>query len=726
MPDNSSIVSLDPRAVINEAIDQKAQDIRWNDFLDKQADFFNIVRDAIEKFDSNSEKLGAVSTLLADEIKTFSDSKNGFEKRDEALHKAFDIIDSDALSSLFQSGAIDQAADEARRNAEHARIQEEKRREKDREDRRKRDREILDDKYFKAQSDFVAKFESSISDQANTALSVVDSIYSGNYGNAISGVSDLLGRVGEGEIESTGLAAVLESMGMTGAAEVTSYISAGLGGPAMAALMGSISSTDAIFDRIAQARFAAMQQGLTGIDALTLGPGMALQDNLASFASGIDTRTIQSVRETLFKNQAEWGSEEYNQGFDFAMQAQQRYGVGADVAAQYYVNQVIKGGESMNELNYQMETLQMTVENTSIGMEQMQQVIKNNTSTIAGAIGGDQLAAQNMALDMQQYYTEGTGRESQIMAGMIGNVNFATDPLAYQKMQEYIGQGYDETQAMMLVGMDYVSEGRVRGTYGGINYFTTPLDEGRGSLKEYLDNRDWSGLEAALTDFWDGNALNPAMTYFGLRAALKAQFGFTDQDVESPETITNAFRGVVEGVDMAEQGESGNINEAVRRDREGGRVLTDFSHIGTSYDTTNSLNRLMTGRDEIEFDEYGHIGSTGTALARLMYDAGVDFGEDGVTETELESMADQLRQVYIESGSEDDFSTWLTTDEGKERAQHIADQLANSSGYDASEERQRVTVEISLRDDLSQLFLVNVRGALDMIARDDGGQSGDI
>lgn len=726
--ENETSVTLDPKAVIRAAFDRRADELKteleYQSAIDSLMETVNAQTETVNKLiEAQSNNMDRLIDGIADLSDAVDDSEapssgRGARKRGgPGRRRPADDDDDEDVSE-----------DEARRRAEYERIEQEEQANKEQSRRRERDRKILDDRYFKAQQELVSKFENSVSSQTYGSFnSLLNGIYSADLKSLTGGISDLIGRVGEGEIESTGLAAVLEGMGMTGAAEAASTVSAYIGGPAMAAIIGGITSTDAIMDRVAQARYAAMQQGLTGLDAATLGPGAAWQDALRSFGSGIDTKTIQNVRETLFKNQAEWGSDEYNQGFDFAMNAQGRYGISATSAAKYYTEQVVKGGESMEELSRQMEYLHKTVENTSIGMEQMETVIANNTATLAkSSMGGDTLAAQSVALDMQRYFTEGTGRESQIAAGMMGNVNFATDPLAYQRMQDYLGQGYDETQAMMLVGMDYVSEGRVLGTYGGINYFTTPLDEGKGSLKQYLDARDWEGLEAALTDFWDGNALNPAMTYFGLRAALKAQFGFTDQDVESPETITSAFRSAYGGMDNAAEGGDFEYQQDIATDISERRFTDPGAYMGLGWTLrgTRNIDALMSSDDAVNLwsDNGRQFTGTGIELMQQLADAGVDLG-DQVTETELNAIGESLREAYSASGTDDSFSEWLHTSDAVSQAQQIADKM-DAQPTSETTTRTGVNVEISFVDDAATLLLAKVREAQDIDNRDSGGQAG--
>lgn len=721
--DNESVIKLDSTDAINAAWEQKFQEMTERRINDETMSVFNKMADLlVENFGENSP----LATLIKDNAKILADKTSSNE----------DVLQArENLNVLrgYSEETYQRAEQELEREEqEKEREKEKKQREKDEEDRRKErekkrkdDREALDDRLYGWQKDILSGATDSAAGQmAQHGRSLLSGIYDADLGNLTSGLSGILGSVGEGEIASTGLTAVLEGMGMTGAAEVASMTGSVLGGPIVAAILGGISSTDAIMDRVAQARYAAMQQGLTGWDAVTLGPGTAWQDMFYSFGSGIDARTIQSVRETLFKNQAEWGSDEYNQGFDFAMNAQGRYGISAANAAKYYTEQVVKGGESMEELSRQMEYLHKTVENTSIGMEQMETVVANNTRTLAASMGGDTLAAQSAALDMQRYFTEGTGRESQIAAGMMGNVNFATDPLAYQKMQDYLGQGYDETQAMMLVGMDYVSEGRVLGTYGGINYFTTPLDEGRDSLQYYLENRDWEGLEAALTDFWDGNALNPAMTYFGLRAALKAQFGFTDQDVESPETITNAFRSAYGGMDNAAEGGDFEYQQDIATDIDERRFTNPNSYMGLGWSLrgTRNIDELMSGEGDINLwsDNGGQFINTGIELMQQMVDAGVTL-DDQMSETELNAIATGLREAYSSAETDMSFSDWLHTSEGVSQAQQIADKM-DMQPITSESSTTRYGVEISFVDDAATFLRAFVREIDDTEQRDSGGQ----
>lgn len=743
--DNESSVKIDPSAAIQEAIEARRYETETRERINYLAQVVSDVAEAARMtIESTYEIKGVAKDVLAykaDELDAIKDALLDTSKGNDlasASNKG-SLADTeayiDALFSNYDLGQADRfygAAARFSREEAEALYQSELAKNQAEEEKAKAERDLAEARteatkqFYEGQLNAIqGVMDNPIGNGLNAATSIWGGLNSGNYGSVLNSIGGLLGQTSEFEGGAAGLAGVLESMGFGGAASAVGGLGMTLGGPAMAAVLGTIASGDALLDSVAQARYAAMRQGLTGIDAITLGPGTALQDALSSFGTGIDTRTIQQVRNTLFQNQAEWGSEEYDQGFDFAMGAQLNYGISADRAARYYTDMVVKGGESMDELNSQMDTLRMTVENTSIGMEQMEQVIKDNTATLARATGGDQLAAQGMALDLQQYYMNGTGRESGIAAGMIGNVDFATDPLAYEKFQNYVSQGYDETQAMMLASMDYVSEGRVLGTYGNHNYFIEPLTPNGLSLSDYLSARDFDGLEDALEEFWTADYGN-GMTYFGLRAALKAQFGFTDQDVESPQSIVDAFRGAMGGVDAASTGETYEYDAMVGTDRQSNRLL-DNGTIDNMIIGNSGINTLMRGDDELSvFTEEGggHFTDYGYRLAQLMQDAGVDFGDDGVTATELSRMGDALRSAYTESETEDDFSAWLMSDEGKTQAQLVAEKFENTTtSTQEARDRVDVNIEIGYRDGSEQTIMARVIDANRAIARDEGEQA---
>lgn len=725
--ENESTIRLDPDAAVSQAIAVKEQEDfyrRQAENLELKAEAQRLQIDALKRMGKNSREQEAILAVLNDAIKTLKDVNKSREERSSAASLGQAVVERSDISDVY----LKEAANEQERQREYDELKKRRAEEKQRQDQRKRDEELLNDRLYAAKQGLVSNIENSVFNQnAGNVQSLINGLYSGDYKGAAKGLSGIFGHTSEGSIEGIGIAGALEGMGLSSAASVAETMGAAAGGPAIAAILGTM-ATDNVLDTLEKARYAAMQQGLTGMDAVTLGPGAALQDTLYSFGTGIDSRTIQQVRSTLFKNQAEWGSEEYDQGFNFAMTAQGRYGIGAERAAKYYTDMVIKGGESMEELNTQMEVLHATVQNTSIGMEQMEQVIKDNTATIARSIGGDQLAAQGMALDMQRYYMDGTGRESMIAAGMVGNINFATDPLAYDKYQDYISQGYDETQAMMLASMDYVAEGRVTGQYGGINYFIEPLTSDGLAINDYLAARDFDGLEDALEEFWTARYGN-GMTVFGLKAALKAQFGFTEQDVESPQTIADAFRGAIGGVDEAATGETGDYNSLVALDRTDGRVMS-ASEIASQWSARGSraINDIMSGNDDIQLysDRAHEFTSAGFELARLMRDADVDFGDDGVTREELNRMAEALRSAYNESGTDQDFDEWLKSEEGKTQAQLVAERLENDTpgtGGEQAPPPTAVEVLISFVDGLDSLLRAEVINANRAIERDAGEQA---
>lgn len=522
------------------------------------------------------------------------------------------------------------------------------------------------------------------------------------------GIGDLFGAVQGGNLGKIGsvLGRVLPALG-----GVAATIGAG------AAIVGAVSGG---IDLAQSARAASIQQTGEGND-LGLGASMQSQAMYTGLSTGLDTDQAKAVQQGLISGRAKYGTEEYDVGYQFAIGANQDYGMSVENATQLYTDAVVKGGMSMNELNDVMEGLSETVKNTDMSMDEVtQQFLK--TSATWEKVTGNSAVGTSYANQIAGYFQEGSQRE--LATGLVGNIDWTNNVTANNLRQQYMAQGMEEPEAMVRAAQEVASRGYGTQAQSPERWLAMqPLTDGGKTFWEYVNEGDSEGLLNALNSLsteWENKG--------GIATIRKAltTYGANSKEISTPEKIVEYMMGYSEGMENLESGDReqawGDEWSDIKNDADGvksvfgGSSLTDSAFGGGYYDLNRAISQDKITSENVDERARNRVLSVLSQEGLVSDEVG-----RGLDDALGRQMSSDLLGMYEESGDSRDFTEWLTSDEAKGEVQ---DYLKDYDKYAVKgEEQQKVDVVIGWADGADQVLRAKVENANNEVGRTMGTES---
>lgn len=538
----------------------------------------------------------------------------------------------------------------------------------------------------------------------------------GDVASAAGTVGDLAGAIGSGNL--TRITSVLR-----GAIGAAAPVAAGIG--ALAAVGGAMGQ---VSDLVQSARSVSIEQTGGGGDLL-LGASMQAQAMTTGYTTGLSQQQVEQIQKGLVAGRAMYGTEEYDTGFQFALNANQNYNLDVATATQWYTDAVVKGGMSVNDLNEALEGLAEKAEETGMSMTEVTQQFQRAATTWGSAVGSTAIGL-GYASEMQGYFTGGS--QLNMASTMVGGIDWTNNATANTIRMQYVDQGYSDAQAMTMAARDMAEMG-VGASGPQLLLSRMELTDGGGkTFWDYVDEGDREGLLAALgnlSDAWEMRGGNIA-----IRQALAA-YGVDTSEISNDEDLVDYIMGYGEGLENMEGGETvdryGDEWSSIKDDASGvkssltGSSLTgsggdwmDFTLAAGGYlDLDRAIDWGSLGSDNM--DERGRNRVLSVLSQEGLISDEVGMGLNDQTAGEL---ASGLLGMYEQSGDSRTFTEWLTS---KEASGEVGDYLSQYDRYavESASKQSDVNVTIGWADGADQVLRAKVESANNEAGRNDGTES---
>ena len=550
---------------------------------------------------------------------------------------------------------------------------------------------------------------------ANSATSAIKNLESGNISGTVGNIGNILGSFDEEGGTGTGLAGVLGSLGGSGAASALGSIGSAISGFAapIAAVLGIAGAYGEAQNLAGSLNATALNQGSSDS---TIGIGMAAQSALTGYTTGLTTQQAENIQSELSNNYSKYGTDQYNQGYNWSVNSYSEYGVDPTVAAKLYTSMVVEGTSTMADLNTTMDSFKETTENTDLSLQQVEADFESVSKTLTSATGGNSVVGTEEAADLSTYNTEGTGESSTMESGMVSL--FSGDDQAYQSaIGSYRGEGKSYAVASFLSALDMLSN-KTSSAASKVQYLAMyPLVSSSDKtffqwFQEAENNNDWSGFQDALEKVYDnqgGGRVNRTTLISDLKT-----LDVPDTYSASADKLIEYLQGVGSSASDMESGNVANSDQ-ITSEQEAGETFGNEgweseiqkkiktqdigAGIGTTesaYDTLNSIISSDSGfsaTDNNDKDEMLGVLNEEGLLSNDQF--------SNLTDTSSKEMTDELYQAYSSYQSSNDnaenFTDWLS-DTGKDTASDIIDKYDNVSSSSSSSQKVNVNVSLSWRD----------------------------
>lgn len=318
----------------------------------------------------------------------------------------------------------------------------------------------------------------------------------------------------------------------------------------------------------------AAQYGMQGMPEFALSrAGMGLQQMWDSYTTGLTSEQVQRIQTGLMSGGADFGTAEYQQGYDFVKYAYRNTAMSSEDATRMYVDQVLRGARSVEELTESLETMQEAVNDTTLTFDEMVKMREQIASGYERMTGGDEETAQEVAdLVQSQLGLEGVSEGVGQMYGTLAqNYDVVNDSYVSGRVAKYIEQGYSNAAAMVLATQSLMSEGyKVSTDFNVIMRETAPWAER--PLMDMIESA--SGLAPDDTEYgaireevrscvhgflFDNTSIR--FNYWRFRRVLKNEMGFTEEYLEDEDTITEglmSFATVATNVELGIDSSTGD------------------------------------------------------------------------------------------------------------------------------------------------------------------------
>ena len=498
-------------------------------------------------------------------------------------------------------------------------------------------------------------------------------------------------------------------------------------GAGAAAIGGAAALYSGTQDVAQQNQSLAAQYGMTGQNSLALGTEMGVQAKMTGFTTGLDESQASQLQKSLMSGQADFGTSEYNQGYDFAVSSWQNRGIDTSKAAQYYTDMVVKGGASMKQLDDAMNSLTNTVNNSDYTMQEAEAQLQSTTQSLTAYTGGNTYSAEIASAELSNMSGDTTTASS--LAGISGQYNWSTDVYANQAQAQVMSQnpGMSEVQAETLTSLNLMSQG-----YGlsgsALLYSQVPLsDDDDRTFLQYVQQGDFDGLRSALDSLQQERTNSHALTWAGLTSYLMKTLGFPQQSATDVDSIVEYAQQLYGGVQGVENGES---NQA-QKEKDAGQTFgeqgwTTKSILGVSgFGLDNVQDPLSTMKAEWNLDKdvkNGTFSSSSSAngitgwsdkdrMLLSLYRSGTLSRDelDSLTDTNSKELTNSVYEAYNSTDKSQSFSSWVADSSNADELNQIIDKYAGSedpgtSSTSSTSSSAKVSLTVGFSDDAGKFI----------------------
>jgi hypothetical protein len=467
----------------------------------------------------------------------------------------------------------------------------------------------------------------------------------------------------------------------------------------------------------------------------TLGAQMGLEAKKTGFTTGLSEQDATQLQKALMNGRADYGSTEYTQGYDFAVSAWQNKGVDTSKAAQYYTDLVVKGGKSMNDLNDAMNVLTDTVHNSNYTMQEAEQQLADTTKNLSGYTGGNTYNAEDMSVELGQYMGNTTLGKS--MSGIVGQYNWSTDYYANQTQSQIMSQNpnMSETQASALASMQLMSSG-----YGlsgsALTYSITPLTENGKTFLQYVQDNDFDGLKSALDTLQSERTNSYGMTWAGLTNYLQTTLGFDQQYTTTADTIVDYAKQFYQGLQGIESGtpENSQWQNEVNSGQTFGQQGWTANILSDADDTLDPLTEYLANKnlnDSLKNKSYdassgadlmAGVSNKDQMLSELYKAGSISEKQiDMLTDTSSKDMTSQIAKLYEDSGTSQDFATWIASSDNADAIKSLTSKYTDSSiAAQNSDKSSKVEIKLGWLDSSGDVLYAINSATRERFARNSG------
>lgn len=287
----------------------------------------------------------------------------------------------------------------------------------------------------------------------------------GNYGDFVSQLGALVGSEGGG-----GIAGLLGRLtGGSGAAGSVvgalgrvagSLAGVGTGIGAVTAVASAFGNFMNYWDESAR---TAARYGTEGNPyAMFARAQIGAQRNWTAYTTGLTADQARQIQTSLMEGGADFGTEEYDEGYDFSVAAYRNTGTSVERATSMYVQQVLRGARTTGELMDSLEAMDEAVQNSTWSMTELEQQYDQAAKTFSQVAGGDEamgFSVADLLLGQEGLANVGEGTMG-FASGLAGGIDY-NNVQYQQRYSEYRQQGMSDEQAMMAAVWETAGAGQI-------------------------------------------------------------------------------------------------------------------------------------------------------------------------------------------------------------------------------------------------------------------------
>lgn len=460
------------------------------------------------------------------------------------------------------------------------------------------------------------------------------------------------------------------------------------------------------------------QTGEKGNYGITL--GMDIDKQALAYSTGMKESSVQDIQSALVKYGADYGSNSYKEGLNFAISAQTEYGVDYKTATDLYTKTVLRGNMALTDLNATMDSLNETVQNSGISMQEAVQDFQDSIKDFSAFAASDTLANE-YAIDLQQF----SGDSDLMQHGGVSSIAaiaaaYSGDVATNAKATEYESQGYSTGTATAMAAIStMMGEGRAMDTDAQA-LLSIPLanDGDERTLRDYWQDEDWD----ALADAFDNP--NQSFIYYGggkngtAKNAVAKMFMklFPDaENISDGSSMASYLKGLKSTYgSMADQSGDDMGEEAAKSLTEVGYSVSNIT--GDAIDNAPLIKNALNGYKGEDGASAEDVKNNSTLYEDIMKSTGQNMSgylsNDVLATMSAEQAESYAESVYEEFLNEDDdtkskgLQAYIESDHGKEEITNIVNKYAqvNKDGDVSEQTRQQVLVEIGFKDGADEIL----------------------
>lgn len=387
------------------------------------------------------------------------------------------------------------------------------------------------------------------------------------------------------------------------------------------------------------------------LDNIMLGAGLAASSKFDAFINGLDERTVEQMQERLMGKGLAFGSQEYDEGYDFAIRAKRDYGMDPSKSVELFSQTVLRGNQTMEDLNSVMEELSKTVQDSRVSMDEATEEYVNNLKKLEGATGSTELAA-GIEEEIQREFS-GSSELQNMVTQIVSKAQASDDYFYRERVAEMEESGMSPEQAAVNAALEmFVENGGanamrwgVYGQNGPERAFWQADIDGKGTIMEQVLNGEPGEAEESIRRLMSGEAdvSSYNASYFdgigNIMSTVHSALGGMNIDLENVEADEGKskeetlFSGLQGGVERQREFEQATASI---------QGVDAYSEFGSRGDQSSNevATRLAAKSGGYSEDEFGY---TVNAIAGS---GGFVTAQD---EAMLRGMGGEQRQAFMSS-----------------------------------------------------------------------------